>query len=162
MGKFLKFDCRIVLLLSANESRGNVIDLSPELWPRTDALISNLWQSGVGWGLGWAQSSLNNSNAIKGISAGNLSLSFSLSASFVFQLRGSARRINGPFSGLLSLSVFSTRGSSRMRKTEWKSNLIDKINTAALIAFDLQQGRKWSKYHPRSLVKIARNVPLHS
>ena len=49
-----------------------------------------------------------------------------------------------------------------MRKTEWKSNLIDKINTAALIAFDLQQGRKWSKYHPRSLVKIARNVPLHS
>ena len=48
-----------------------------------------------------------------------------------------------------------------MRKTEWKSNLIDKINTAALIAFDLQQGRKRSKYLPQSLVKFARNVPLH-
>ena len=155
----MKFDCRIVLLLSANESRGNVIDLSPELWPRTDALISNLWQSGMGFGVGaiFSQQQQCNQGYLRGES-----LSLSLSASFVFQLRGSARRINGPFSGLLSLSVFSTRGSSRMRKTEWKSNLIDKINTAALIAFDLQQGRKWSKYHPRSLVKIARNVPLHS
>ena len=111
----------------------------------------------------WGGRNLLSTTAMQSrVSPRGISLSLSLSASFVFQLRGSARRINGPFSGLLSLSVFSTRGSSRMRKTEWKSNLIDKINTAALIAFDLQQGRKWSKYHPRSLVKIARNVPLHS
>ena len=64
-----------------------------------DGLISNLWQSWLGGRNLLSTTAMQSRVSPRGIS-------LSLSPSFVFQLQRSGR-INGPFSGLLSLSVFS-------------------------------------------------------